>query len=70
MDELLALGGDAARDELDGIRLSYAPPEGSKLLRERIGRFYGVDPDWVVVTTGHRRHCRRFSAWRRVAMRR
>jgi aspartate/methionine/tyrosine aminotransferase len=52
LGQLLALGGEAARDELDGIRLSYAPPEGSKLLRERIGQFYGVDPDWVVVTTG------------------
>jgi aspartate/methionine/tyrosine aminotransferase len=52
LGELLALGGDLARDELDGIRLSYAPPEGSKLLRERIGGFYGIDPDWVVVTTG------------------
>jgi aspartate/methionine/tyrosine aminotransferase len=52
LGELLALGGDSARDELDGIRLSYAPPEGSKLLRERIGGFYGIDPDWVVVTTG------------------
>jgi aspartate/methionine/tyrosine aminotransferase len=52
LGELLALGGEAARDELDGIPLSYAPPEGSKLLRERIGQFYGVDPDWVIVTTG------------------
>jgi aspartate/methionine/tyrosine aminotransferase len=52
LGQLLALGGGAARDELDGIRLTYAPPEGSKLLRERIGQFYGVDPDWVVVTTG------------------
>ena len=33
LGQLLALGGEAARDELDGIRLSYAPPEGSKLLR-------------------------------------
>jgi aspartate/methionine/tyrosine aminotransferase len=52
LGELLALGGEAAREELDSIRLSYAPPQGSKLLRERIGQFYGVDPDWVVVTTG------------------
>ena len=52
LGQLLALGGGAARDELDGIRLSYAPPEGSKLLRERIGQFYDIDPDWVVVTTG------------------
>jgi aspartate/methionine/tyrosine aminotransferase len=52
LGELLALGGDSVRDDLNRIRLSYAPPEGSKLLRERIGDFYGVDPDWVVVTTG------------------
>jgi aspartate/methionine/tyrosine aminotransferase len=52
LGQLLALGGEAARDELDSIRLSYSPPEGSRLLRERIGQFYGVDPDWVVVTTG------------------
>jgi aspartate/methionine/tyrosine aminotransferase len=52
LGQLLALGGEAARDKLDGIRLSYAPPEGSKLLREQIGQFYGVDPDWVIVTTG------------------
>jgi hypothetical protein len=51
LSELLALGGEAAREDLDGIRLSYAPPERSKLLRERIAQFYGVDPDWVVVTT-------------------
>ena len=37
LGQLLALGGEAAREELDGIRLSYAPPEGSTLLRERIG---------------------------------
>jgi aspartate/methionine/tyrosine aminotransferase len=52
LGQLLDLGGEAARGELDSIRLSYAPPEGSKLLRERIGQFYDVDPDWVVVTTG------------------
>jgi aspartate/methionine/tyrosine aminotransferase len=52
LGEVLALGGGSQREALDDIRLSYAPPEGSKLLRERIGEFYGVDPDWVVVTTG------------------
>lgn len=49
---LLALGGEWARAGLDNIRVSYAPPEGSALLRERIGQFYGVDPEWIVVTTG------------------
>jgi aspartate/methionine/tyrosine aminotransferase len=50
--DLIALGGDSAREDLDNLRLSYAPPEGGKLLRQRIAQFYGVDPDWVVVTTG------------------
>jgi aspartate/methionine/tyrosine aminotransferase len=50
--ELLALGLDAVRDELNDLRLTYAPPEGTRLLRERIAQFYDVDPDWVVVTTG------------------
>src|SRR6202012_785743 len=52
LGQLLGLGGEATRDELDGIRLTYAPPEGSKLLRERIARVYGIDPDWIIVTTG------------------
>jgi aspartate/methionine/tyrosine aminotransferase len=50
--ELLALGEGAGKDTLGDIRLSYAPPQGSQRLRERIGQFHGVDPDWVVVTTG------------------
>jgi aspartate/methionine/tyrosine aminotransferase len=36
LGELMGLGGGAERD-LDDLRLSYAPPQGSKLLRERIG---------------------------------
>jgi aspartate/methionine/tyrosine aminotransferase len=32
--------------------LSYAPPQGSKLLRERIAGLHGVDPDQVLVMTG------------------
>lgn len=36
----------------EGIPLSYAPPSGSTPLREAIARHHGVDPDWVVVTTG------------------
>jgi aspartate/methionine/tyrosine aminotransferase len=49
--EVLALGGGDVRS-LDDIRLSYAPPQGSKLLRERIAALHGVDPDHVLVMTG------------------
>jgi aspartate/methionine/tyrosine aminotransferase len=49
--EVMELGGGTARD-LDGLRLSYAPPQGSKLLRERIAALHGVDPDHVLVMTG------------------
>ena len=50
--ELRSLGGGQALDDLDVVRLTYAPPQGSALLRERIAGLYGIDPDWVVVTTG------------------
>ena len=49
--EVLGLGGGDTRD-LDDLRLSYAPPQGSKLLRERIAALHGVDPDHVLVMTG------------------
>jgi aspartate/methionine/tyrosine aminotransferase len=49
LDELLALGGGANVGE---VKLSYAPPQGSKLLRERIASLHGVDPDHVLVMTG------------------
>lgn len=49
--ELMALGGDAKR-ELDELRISYIPAQGTQRLRERIADFHDVDPDWVVVTTG------------------
>src|SRR4249919_2400435 len=49
--ELMKLGGgDQAM--LGDVKLSYAPPQGSKLLRERIGALHGVDPDHVLVMTG------------------
>jgi aspartate/methionine/tyrosine aminotransferase len=51
LGELMALGGGNARS-LDEVRLSYAPPEGAKLLRERIAALHGADPDHVLVTTG------------------
>lgn len=47
--ELLALGAGAS---LDDAVLGYAPSEGSRALRDAIGAFLGVDPDWVVVTLG------------------
>jgi aspartate/methionine/tyrosine aminotransferase len=47
--ELASLGQPAA---LDDVRLSYAPPAGAKLLRERIAQLHDVDPAHVVVMTG------------------
>ncbi|HTE39850.1 MAG TPA: aminotransferase class I/II-fold pyridoxal phosphate-dependent enzyme [Steroidobacteraceae bacterium] len=49
--ELLTLCGESG-DELQDIRLAYAPPEGHRTLRESIARFYDVDPEWVITTTG------------------
>lgn len=37
---------------LADLPLAYAPPDGARALREAIARFHGVDPDWVVATTG------------------
>ncbi len=51
LGELMGLGGDAQR-ELDELRLSYVPPQGTQPLRQRIADFHDVDPDWVIVTTG------------------
>jgi aspartate/methionine/tyrosine aminotransferase len=51
LGELMALGGGNPR-ALEDTRLSYAPPEGGKLLRERIAALHGVDPDHVLVMTG------------------
>ncbi|HEU5133948.1 MAG TPA: pyridoxal phosphate-dependent aminotransferase [Steroidobacteraceae bacterium] len=61
--ELMALGSnagnDAASDKGNGslatlgdITLSYAPPQGSKLLRERVAALHAVDPDHVLMMTG------------------
>jgi aspartate/methionine/tyrosine aminotransferase len=46
--EVLKLGNVS----LDNIGIGYAPPEGTRELREAVGAFLGVDPDWVVTTTG------------------
>jgi aspartate/methionine/tyrosine aminotransferase len=47
--ELRALGSGTG---VDDTMLSYAPAEGSKALRQAIGEFLGVDPDWIVATVG------------------
>jgi aspartate/methionine/tyrosine aminotransferase len=49
--EVMALGGGSTR-ELESLTLSYAPPQGSKLLRERIASLHAADPDHVLVMTG------------------
>jgi len=51
LGEIMKLGGGNARP-LDDVKISYAPPQGSKLLRERIAALHGVDPDHVLVMTG------------------
>ncbi len=48
--ELLSLGGE--RMSVDDTVLGYSPGQGSRALRDAIGAFLGVDPDWVVTTLG------------------
>jgi aspartate/methionine/tyrosine aminotransferase len=57
--ELMSLGDDKGGNEggrgaeaLGDLTLSYAPPQGSKLLRERVAALHGVDPDHVLMMTG------------------
>jgi aspartate/methionine/tyrosine aminotransferase len=52
LGELLDLGGASARRDIEHLRLSYAPPQGSALLRARIAALHGVSPDEVLVMTG------------------
>lgn len=52
LGELLAFGGDAARRDIEALRLSYAPPQGSARLRERIAALHGVSAGDVLVMTG------------------
>ena len=49
--ELMRLGG-GSEAALAEVKLSYAPPQGGKLLRERIAALHGVDPDHVLAMTG------------------
>jgi aspartate/methionine/tyrosine aminotransferase len=51
LGELMSLGGGSLR-QLADLKLSYAPPEGSKLLRERIAALHEVDPEHVLIMTG------------------
>ena len=48
----IAALGDTPPLDMDAAILSYAPPEGSLALRAAVADFHGVDPDWVVMTTG------------------
>jgi aspartate/methionine/tyrosine aminotransferase len=50
LDALAQLGN--ASLPLGDVVLSYAPPQGSPRLRAAVAAFHGVDPDWVVMTTG------------------
>jgi aspartate/methionine/tyrosine aminotransferase len=52
LGELLALGGEGVRSELDALKLSYAPPQGGAKLRERIAALHGACAEDVVVLTG------------------
>jgi aspartate/methionine/tyrosine aminotransferase len=51
LGEIGALGGGNVR-KLDELALSYSPPAGGKLLRERIAARSSVDPDTVLALTG------------------
>jgi aspartate/methionine/tyrosine aminotransferase len=50
LGELMNLSGDPPT--LTDLKLAYAPPQGGKLLRERIAALHAVDPDHVLVMTG------------------
>src|SRR4051794_31859582 len=49
--EVASLGNGDAR-KLDEVRLSYAPPQGGELLRQRIAARHDVDPECVLLMTG------------------
>ncbi len=51
--ELLALGGDEAREALEALPLSYGPTWGTDALREAIaGTYEGISPDDVLTFAG------------------
>src|SRR6476659_4916454 len=51
LGEIGRIGGGDPR-QLEEVKLSYAPPQGAKLLRQRLAARHGVDPDSVLVLTG------------------
>jgi len=51
LGEIGALGGGDPRGFHD-VTLSYAPPEGAQLLRERLAARHGVDAECVLIMTG------------------
>jgi aspartate/methionine/tyrosine aminotransferase len=53
VDELLAMGGDEAREEFAGLPLTYSPTWGSEPLREAIAGLYeGLGPEHVLTFAG------------------
>ena len=57
--ELMSLGDDKGGgqdsgplESLGNVTMSYAPPQGSKLLRERVAAMHAVGPDEVLMMTG------------------
>ena len=50
VEDLTRLGGSNL--DLASTLVSYAPAAGSLKVREAVADFHGVDPDWVVMTTG------------------
>ena len=50
VEDLIRLGGSPL--DIGQTVMAYAPPEGSRALREAVAAFHDVDPDWVVLTTG------------------
>jgi aspartate/methionine/tyrosine aminotransferase len=62
LGEIGATGGGDSR-KLDEVKLSYAPPEGSKLLRERLASRHGVEPECVLVLTGASEALQALTCW-------
>jgi aspartate/methionine/tyrosine aminotransferase len=50
--DLLELDDGTLRDQLRAMPVLYAPPEGTRALREQVARLHKVDPEWVLITTG------------------
>ncbi len=50
--QLIDLDGGELLRRLRDMPVSYSPPEGDRAVREQVARLHGVDPDWVIMTTG------------------